>query len=111
MNFATGENHLNLPQLNDNQCKNCHTPEATMDFDASIPGAHVVPNQSASLPGLVTKIMSVTGATPGNAPVVTFSVTDKAGNPVDISKITQFRLVLSGPNVDYNTGAGAIRVS
>ena len=98
VNFATGENHVNLPQLNDNQCKNCHAAEATMDFDASIPGAHVVPNQSASLPGLVTKIMKRDGATPGNSPTVTFTVTDNAGNPVDISKITQFRLVLAGPN-------------
>lgn len=111
VNFATGENHVNLPQLNDNQCKNCHAAEATMDFDASIPGAHVVPNQSASLPGLVTKIISVTGATPGNSPTVTFTVTDRFGNPVDISKITQFRLVLAGPNQDYNTGPGAIRAT
>ncbi len=111
VNFATGQNHLNLPQANDNQCKNCHNPVATMDFDASIPGAHLIPANSASLPGLVTKVLKVDNATPGNAPTVTFSVMDKSGQPVDISKITQIRVVLAGPNGDYQTGPGAIRVS
>jgi OmcA/MtrC family decaheme c-type cytochrome len=111
VNFATGKNHLDLPQLNDNQCKNCHTPDAVSDRDASVPGSHIIPNNSASLPGLVTKIVKVEGATPGSAPIVTFNVVNKAGVPVDISKITQIRVVLAGPNTDYNTGAGAIRVS
>jgi OmcA/MtrC family decaheme c-type cytochrome len=111
VNFATGANHVNLVQPNDNQCKNCHTPNAVSDFDASIPGAHVIPNNSTSLPGLVTKVIKVDNATPGNAPTVTFSVMNKAGVPVDISKITQIRVVLGGPNVDYQTGPGAIRVS
>jgi OmcA/MtrC family decaheme c-type cytochrome len=99
--FASGLNHVNLPQLDNGQCKNCHTPNATMDFDASIPGAHLIPENSASLPGLVTKVLKVDNATPGNSPVVTFSVMDKSGNPVDISKITQIRVVLNGANVDY----------
>jgi len=111
VNFATGQNHLNLPQADDNQCKNCHTPNRVTDFDASVPGAHLIPAHSPSVPGLVTKIVSVTGTTPGTAPTVTFSVTDGSGKPVDISTLTNIRVVLGGPNVDYNTGAGAIRVS
>jgi OmcA/MtrC family decaheme c-type cytochrome len=111
VNFATGQNHLNLPQPDDSQCKNCHTSVATMDFDASIPGAHLIPSNSTSLPGLITKVLKVDNATPGNAPTVTFSVMDKSGQPVDISKITQIRVVLAGPNTDYQTGPGAIRVS
>jgi OmcA/MtrC family decaheme c-type cytochrome len=111
VNFATGANHLDLPQIDDNQCKNCHTSKATLDFDASIPGAHLIPENSASLPGLVTKIVKVDGTTPGSAPTVTFSVMDKANNPVDISKITSIRVVLGGSNTDYQTGAGGIRVS
>jgi OmcA/MtrC family decaheme c-type cytochrome len=111
VNFASGANHVNLPQVNDNECKNCHTAQATMDFDASSPGAHLIPENSTSLPGLVTKVVSVANATPGNAPVVTFTVNDKSGNFVDISKITQIRVVLGGPNTDYGTGAAGIRVS
>jgi OmcA/MtrC family decaheme c-type cytochrome len=80
-------------------------------LDNSIPGSHLIPSNSTSLPGLVTKVVSVTGATPGNAPTVTFTVLDKSGNLVDISKITTIRVVLAGPNNDYNTGPGAIRVS
>jgi OmcA/MtrC family decaheme c-type cytochrome len=111
VNFATGKNHVNLPQLDDKQCKNCHVSQATLDFDASIPGAHLIPENSASLPGLVTKIISVDGIAPGAAPKVTFSVMDKAGNPVDINKLTTIRVILGGPNTDYNTGPGKIRVS
>jgi OmcA/MtrC family decaheme c-type cytochrome len=111
VNFATGANHVNLPQADDNQCAQCHTSQASLDFDASIPGAHLIPENSTSLPGLVTKVLKVDSATPGNAPIVTFSVTDKAGNTVDISKITSIRVVLAGPNTDYGTGSAGIRVS
>jgi OmcA/MtrC family decaheme c-type cytochrome len=111
VNFATGANHVNLAQFDDNQCKGCHIPQGEMDFDASIMGAHVIPNNSASLPGVVTKILSVDGTAPGTAPTVTFSVTDKAGKPVDISKMASIRVVLAGPNTDYQTGPGGIRVS
>jgi OmcA/MtrC family decaheme c-type cytochrome len=111
VNFATGLNHVNLPQVDDNQCQGCHSSHSTYDFDTSIPGAHVDPGHSASLPGIVMKIQKVTNATAGNAPIVTFQVTDKAGNPYDISKLTQIRVVLAGPNVDYGTGPGGTRVS
>jgi OmcA/MtrC family decaheme c-type cytochrome len=111
VNFATGANHVNLPQLDDNQCKNCHTAQASLDFDASIPGAHLIPANSTALPGLVTQVLKVDGATPGTAPTVTFSVTDKSNLPVDIAKLASIRVVLGGPNTDYQTGPGGIRVS
>jgi OmcA/MtrC family decaheme c-type cytochrome len=112
VNFASGENHVNLPQLDDNHCAECHTPNQTLDFDASIPGAHVVPNNSKSLPGLVTQILKVDNGVAGQAPMVTFKVTDKAGNPVDISKITQIRVIMNGSNVDYGVmPMGMARVS
>src|ERR1039457_6943352 len=111
INFTTGANHQNLPQIDDSQCKGCHPSARHTDFDASIPGAHLIPANSTSLPGLVTKVVKVTGNAPGSAPVVTFSVTDKSNNAVDISKITYIRVILGGPNVDYQTGPGAMRVS
>ena len=113
VNFATGQNHssANLPQLDDKLCTTCHSSTANLDFDASIPGAHVIPNKSSSLPGLVTNILRVDGATPGSSPTVTFSVADKSGNPVDISQITQIRLVLAGNNIDYGTGTAGMRAS
>jgi OmcA/MtrC family decaheme c-type cytochrome len=42
---------------------------------------------------------------------VTFQVNDNAGNPVDISKLTRMRVLLSGPNNDYQTGPAGIQVS
>ncbi len=111
VNFATGQNHVNYPVFDDNGCKTCHPSEATRDLDASIPGAHVIPNNSASLPGIVTQILNVANAVPGSAPNVTFSVADKAGNPIDISKLTRIRVILSGPNTDYQTGPGGIEAS
>ena len=109
VNFDTGENHVNLPQVSDAQCHNCHTSQQTLEFDASIPGAHVVPNNSPSLPGIVMQILNIDTATPGAKPAVTFQVNDKAGNPVDISQLTRMRILLSGPNVDYQTGAAGIQ--
>lgn len=111
VNFATGQNHVNLPQVDDNMCHNCHNSQQTLDFDASIPGAHQVPANSASLPGIVMQVLKVQNNTPGNAPAVTFQVNDKAGNPVDISKLTRFRVLLSGDNVDYQTGPAGIQIS
>ncbi|MBZ5728761.1 MAG: OmcA/MtrC family decaheme c-type cytochrome [Acidobacteriia bacterium] len=111
VNFATGENHASLPQADDTQCASCHGATATADFDNSVPGSHVVANNSASLPGIVTQVLKVDNATAGSAPTVTFKVTDKAGNPVDISKLTQIRVILSGPNTDYQTGPGGIEKS
>ncbi len=113
VNFDTGKGHsaANLAMLDDNQCKNCHMSVASREFDASIPGAHTIPSHSVELTGLVTTVLGVTNATPGNAPVVNFQVTDKSGVPVDISKLTTMRVVLGGPNTDYGTGPAGIRVS
>jgi len=111
VNFATGANHVNLVQADDNQCKNCHAPKGVQDFDPAIPNAHVIANHSTSLPGLVLSVQSVDNAKPNTAPTVTFKVTDNAGNPVDISKLTSIRVILAGPNTDYGTGPAGIRVS
>jgi OmcA/MtrC family decaheme c-type cytochrome len=111
VNFDTGLNHLNLAQPNDKQCKGCHSSGTGGEFDASIPGAHTIPNNSASCPGVVMQILNVENAKAGSAPTVTFQVTDKAGVPVDISKLTRLRVTLAGPNTDYGVGATGVRVS
>ncbi len=48
VNFATGANHPGGFQTDDTQCANCHIPQGEMPFDASIMGAHVVPNDTAA---------------------------------------------------------------
>jgi OmcA/MtrC family decaheme c-type cytochrome len=110
VNFATGQNHP-LVQVDDTQCASCHSSTMHTEFDATIPGAHTVPNNSTQLSGVVVKIVSVANGTPGSNPTVTFSVVDKSGNPIDIKKLTTLRLIMGGANVDYGTGPGGIRVS
>jgi OmcA/MtrC family decaheme c-type cytochrome len=111
VNFATGANHVNLPQVSDNQCVECHTQKGDLEFDASIQGAHTVANKSATLPGIVTTIQKIVNTAPGQTPTVTFKITDKQGNPLDISKLTSVRVILAGPNSDYGFGPTGIRVS
>lgn len=101
VNFASGANHVNLPQVNDNQCTQCHQPSGA-EFDASIKGAHTVATRSQQLPGVVLAISRVDNAKPGQKPSVTFTVQDKAGNSLDITKMDLLNLVLTGPTTDYN---------
>jgi OmcA/MtrC family decaheme c-type cytochrome len=101
VNFATGENHDDLPQISNNQCANCHTVEGELEFDASIRGAHTIARFSRELAGLKFEIISVTNAGPGKKPVVVFSLKDNAGNPLRPSQLTRLSLVMAGPNTDY----------
>ncbi len=100
VNFATGENHAGMPQFSDNQCKNCHQPKGELDFDTSISGAHTVPIESSLVAGVVAKIIAVDNVAPGKSPVLTFSLNDKKGNPIDIKTITSLRVYMSGPATD-----------
>jgi OmcA/MtrC family decaheme c-type cytochrome len=112
VNFTTGTNHAGGLVVTDSQCKNCHGSAMVSEFDNTIPGAHTVPNNSTQMPGIVLKIVSVKNATPGNSPTVTFSANDKSGNPIDITKLTSIRVVMSGNNIDYGVNPpGMARVS
>jgi OmcA/MtrC family decaheme c-type cytochrome len=103
VNFATGENHVDLPQVSDNQCAICHTPQGELEFDASIKGAHVIPTHSSMLPGVVFDILSVDNTGPGQRPTVTFSVKDKAGKPIALTDMARVTLINGGPTSDYST--------
>ena len=82
VNFATGENHASLPQVSDNQCRQCHVPEGELEFDVSIKGAHTVEMFSKSLPGVKFQIFGIQNTAPGQSPAVTFDVTDKSDKPL-----------------------------
>ena len=101
VNFATGENHVNLPQVSDNLCANCHIPQGELEFDASILGAHTIPQFSKQLPGLVFNLIKVDNGSAGKSPTVTFTVKDNGGNPVPLSSMNRLALVLAGPTSDY----------
>ncbi len=103
VNFATGAGHVNLPQLSDNQCATCHTPEGELEFDASIKGAHTINEFSRDLPGVELDLLNVANTGPGQSPTVTFRLTNKAGEPIPPSAMTRLGLTLAGPATDYTT--------
>jgi OmcA/MtrC family decaheme c-type cytochrome len=112
VNFATGENHVNLPQVDDTQCANCHIPQGELPFDASIMGAHTNPTQYSGLPGLVINVLKVDNGTAGNKPAVTFTLKDNGGNPIAANTLVggsnRLAAVLAGPTTDYGyTGFGS----
>lgn len=102
VNFATGQNHVDLPQVSDSQCATCHIPQGELEFDASIRGAHLDSRFSRDLPGTVFEVVSVADGVTGKRPTVTFTVKDKAGNPIPPSSMDRLNLVLAGPTTDYN---------
>jgi OmcA/MtrC family decaheme c-type cytochrome len=105
VNFATGKNHVNLPQVSDSQCTQCHIPQGELEFDASIIGAHTVPTESLTRPGLVFTMVKVDNGVAGKNPTVTFTSKDYAGNPVPMSALTtspnRIALVMAGSTSDY----------
>jgi OmcA/MtrC family decaheme c-type cytochrome len=101
VDFATGEKHPGGPQFDDKLCANCHIPQGEIDFDASIQGAHVVPDQSSLLSGLAINISSVQNNLAGQAPTVSFTLKDKNGQPVALSALGFLNFTMAGPTTDY----------
>ncbi len=101
VNFATGEGHVDLPQVSDNQCTSCHVPKGELEFDASIVGAHTIPNRAPSLPGVVFEILAVEDTAPSKYPTVTFTVKDKSGKAIPLAEMARLNLRLNGPTSDY----------
>lgn len=116
VNFATGENHVNLPQLDDNACTNCHQPQGELPLDASIMGAHINPaaltGTESFVPGLVFGNLQVQNGTAGNKPTITFTLLDNSGKPVSLTELKtppgRLAAVMAGPTSDYGyTNFGA----
>src|SRR5450631_2310538 len=105
VNFATGKNHVNLPQVSDAQCTQCHIPQGELEFDASIKGAHVVPQESATAPGIVINLVKVDNGVAGKAPTINFSLKDSSGKPIDPSTLltspNKISFNMAGPTTDY----------
>jgi OmcA/MtrC family decaheme c-type cytochrome len=108
VNFATGEGHVDQPQVSDNMCSTCHIPQGEREFDASIRGAHTVATLSRQLPGTTFSIVRVENTSLGQRPRVTFTIKDREGNVIDAASMNSLSLFLAGPTSDYN-GFPAIR--
>jgi OmcA/MtrC family decaheme c-type cytochrome len=102
VNFVTGENHVNLPQISDRFCANCHFPQGELEYDGSIIGSHTVPSKSTQLAGINIQITDVSNAGPGMAPTVHFTMNNNAGETIQPGDLPFFNLVIAGPNEDYS---------
>jgi len=101
VNFATGANHPGGVQVDDSMCSTCHIPQGQTDFDASIVGAHVAPTASSLLSGLAVNITKVQNSTAGNAPVVSFTVLNNAGQAIPLAQLGSISFTMAGPTTDY----------
>lgn len=104
VNFDTGEGHSggNLPQADDTKCAQCHQPDSGQEYDASIKGAHTLDYASKQLKGLNATIVSVTNTAPGQNPIVTFKLTETAGNVLDPKPFgSNVNVLVAGPTSDY----------
>jgi OmcA/MtrC family decaheme c-type cytochrome len=102
VNFQTGAGHDgNIQQFDDLFCKNCHAADQVVEFDNTVPGAHVVPYSSSFNPQLTLEITEVTGMTPDGTPSVRFKVSTSAG-PTDITTLNRVAVVFAGPTTDYS---------
>ncbi len=107
VNFRTGVNHPGGPQPNDSQCANCHIPQGELPFDASIVGAHMVPEDAGAgsayplLGGVQINLTSVTNGVAGKAPTINFNLLDGSGKPLPYSQMASLTFVMAGPTTDY----------
>ena len=101
INWATGEDHPGGAQANDSACASCHVPDSGQELDASIKGAHTIPEKSKQLKGLSATVVKVTDLAPGKKPAVVFSIKNGDGSAVDGSKLTSFAPIVAGPTSNY----------
>jgi len=96
-----GTNHR-AGAYEDGQCAGCHRAEMSREFDISVAGAHVVPEQSTQLPGLNVALEGVANGGAGQQPTVTFRVTDDAGTPLrDFTKLNRLAFTMAGTTENY----------
>jgi OmcA/MtrC family decaheme c-type cytochrome len=99
VDLRTGTKHPSGP-ASEGTCVNCHLPDGP-EFGPSVAGAHVFPGNAAQLPGIVFDILKIDDGKPGTNPVVTFSLKDNKGAPVNAGQMNNLGLVLAWPTVDY----------
>lgn len=99
--FETGAGHADIPQSEDTFCWICHRPDLLVEFDRSVPGAHVLPSRSSVNPRLSLRIAAVSDMLPGARPTVRFTVQSDAGL-VDIASLDRVGITFAGPTSDYS---------
>lgn len=105
LNFTTGANHPAGPAA-DGTCASCHQPQGSVEWDAGIQNAHVVPLLSKQLKGYTAQILSVANAGPGNKITITYKLQNGDGSFVDpgyfkVSANGSLAVILGGNTLDY----------
>jgi OmcA/MtrC family decaheme c-type cytochrome len=100
VNLETGENHPGNRPRSDGKCDGCHKPDGE-EFDESVTGSMIIPEESAQLKGVNFEIVSVAGVAPGQSPVATFKITDNTGQTIAPADMDYLALTLAGPTSDY----------
>ncbi len=98
VNTITGEGHPGGVRA-EGTCSNCHVSDGD-EFDASVTGAHTIPQQSGQLAGFNLEIINLSGA-PGESPSVDFRITDNSGSVITPAESDSLRVTLAGPTTDY----------
>ncbi len=98
---TTGGKGHPIPQTDDKSCKGCHPADSGKEFDASVVGAHTLPDASKQLRGVKFAIVDVKDTKPGQASTVTFNIKDKDGKTIDPKDMWNLSLVMAGPTTDY----------
>ncbi len=102
VDFVTGEGHgPGLEEPSDVGCALCHGATMSHEFDLSIPGAHVIPEESSQLRGVNFDIISVSDTGPGDSPKVVYTVTQDDGEVIPPSEMDYLTLTLAGPTTAY----------
>lgn len=101
VNLVTGDNHGG-GRRDDSECSRCHEPEVD-EFDASVVGAHVIPRYSEQIAGVNIEILSVDNVAPGESPLITFRVTNNAGEVIEPADMDYLAVTIAGPTADYTT--------
>jgi OmcA/MtrC family decaheme c-type cytochrome len=99
IDMETGEGHPGRARTRG--CSNCHIPDSGNEFDASIKGAHTVPEKSKQLAGLTATIVSATNMRAGERPTVVIALRNGDGSAVDGSKLATFAPMIAGPTTSY----------
>jgi OmcA/MtrC family decaheme c-type cytochrome len=76
--------HPGGPQADDGACKECHVVATAGKPEVPMKDAHVPPYRHARYSKPVVQIVSVTNLRPGLAPTVTFTVSDRNGQLLDL---------------------------
>lgn len=101
VDLKSGKNHPAGPMA-DGTCVGCHQPQGP-EFGPSVSGAHTIPHKSQQVSGVVFDILKIEATQPGGNPVVTFSVKNKKGEPLEAAKMDNLRFILAWPTTEYQT--------